>query len=346
MKLGDWLGFLCLALSLFVLWQIRQTLLLVFMAVVIATALNSLVKKIQAYGIRRRVAVVLTAGGLLAIGVLFFIIIVPPFISQFERLLELLPTGFQRIPTILEWGRRALPEWAPDLPRAATLVPQLSPSIQALVRNSVAFFSDSVTVLLGIGFVLVLAAMMLATPIAYRNAFIRLFPSFYRRRVDAILLECEVSLGNWLAGIVVNSVFIFCLSAIGLWILGVPLVLAHALLAGLLNFIPNIGPTLSLVFPVTIALLEEPWKAIAVVGLYVIIQQIESYWLTPTVMAKQVALLPALTLTAQIFFTTAFGVMGLILALPLAVVAKVWLQEVLIHDVLDRWGHDAAPPVA
>ena len=54
-------------------------------------------------------------------------------------------------------------------------------------------------------------------------------------------------------------------------------------------------------------------------------------------MAKQVSLLPAMTLTAQIFFTTTFGIMGLSLALPLAVVAKVWFQEVLVHDVLDQW---------
>ncbi|MGA1475836.1 MAG: AI-2E family transporter, partial [Prochlorothrix sp.] len=67
------------------------------------------------------------------------------------------------------------------------------------------------------------------------------------------------------------------------------------------------------------------------------IQNLESYWLTPTVMAKQVSLLPALTLIAQIFFATVFGLLGLILALPLAVVAKVWIQELLVRDILDSW---------
>lgn len=84
----------------------------------------------------------------------------------------------------------------------------------------------------------------------------------------------------------------YVLWQIGLWILQVPLVLAHAVLAGLLNFIPNIGPTLSVVLPMSIALLDAPWKAIAVLILYIAIQNLESYWLTPTVMAKQVALLP------------------------------------------------------
>jgi len=70
---------------------------------------------------------------------------------------------------------------------------------------------------------------------------------------------------------------------------------------------------------------------------YIIIPFAESYWVTPTIMAHQVSLLPALTLTAQIFFATIFGVSGLILALPLTVVSKVWIEELLIHDILDRW---------
>ncbi|MCY7286344.1 MAG: AI-2E family transporter, partial [Cyanobacteria bacterium CAN_BIN43] len=95
--------------------------------------------------------------------------------------------------------------------------------------------------------------------------------------------------------------------------------------------------TLSLVFPLTVAFLDAPWKAIAVLILYLVIQQVESYWLTPTVMAKQVSLLPALTLIAQIFFASFFGFLGLLLALPLTVIAKTWIQEALIKDILDQW---------
>ncbi len=337
MKLGDWLGFLVVVVAIVVLWHIRQLLLLVFTAVVIATALNSLVRQVRRLGLNRNQAIPLTLAGVALVVILFFIIIVPPFISQFERLIELLPSGFARILSFLSGFRDRLPDWAPDLPTLPSLFPRLVPSVQGIIGNFYSFFSDSVSVVLSLLLVLVLSIMLLVNPMAYRRTFLLLFPSFYRRRVDEILSICEVDLGNWLAGILTSSVFIFAISALGLWILGIPLVLAHALLAGLLNFIPNIGPTLSVVFPVTIALLEEPWKAIAVFVLYTVIQQIESYWLTPTVMAKQVSLLPALTLTAQIFFATAFGLFGLILALPLTVVAKVWLQEVVVKDILDQW---------
>ncbi|MEO1510019.1 MAG: AI-2E family transporter, partial [Cyanobacteria bacterium J06633_23] len=119
---------------------------------------------------------------------------------------------------------------------------------------------------------------------------------------------------------------------------GVKLVLAHALIAGVLNFIPNVGPSLSVIFPATVALLSpKPLTIIPVIVWYVIIQQIESYWLTPTVMARQISLPPAFTLIAQICFATIFGFLGLVLALPLAVVAKIWLQEFLVKDILDQW---------
>lgn len=119
--------------------------------------------------------------------------------------------------------------------------------------------------------------------------------------------------------------------------LQVKLVLVHALLAGLLNFIPNIGPTLSVVFPITIAVVDSPWQIIPIIVWYFIIQNIESYWLTPKVMADKVSLLPAVTLFAQIFFATVFGLLGLLLALPLTVVVKTWMEEILFKDILDNW---------
>jgi predicted PurR-regulated permease PerM len=105
----------------------------------------------------------------------------------------------------------------------------------------------------------------------------------------------------------------------------------------LLNFIPNVGPTLSVVLPMAIALMDEPWKAVAIFLVYFAIQQFEGNFLTPYIMSQQVSLLPAITLISQVFFTTFFGFLGLILALPLTVVAKVWINAVLIEDILDRW---------
>ncbi|MEG3435970.1 AI-2E family transporter [Pannus brasiliensis CCIBt3594] len=338
MKFGQWLGFICLVLSLYVLWQIRQLLLLIFMAIVFTVALNRCVKWLQNRGIRRQLAIALTLLGGLALVILFFSLVLPPFIEQFQNLIDLLPTVWNQVRESLDRLQAQFQfDWLPPLPSETDIVRQLQPLGTVVFTNFFAFFSNSLGAILQLLLVLVLTLMMLANPRAYRRAFLQLFPNFYRRRADEILTLSEVALGNWLIGISISSSAVAILSGIGLFALQIKLVLVHALLAGLLNFIPNIGPTASVIFPIAIAVLGPPWKIVAILVLYFIIQNLESYLLTPTVMAKQVSLLPAITLMAQIFFAQMFGLLGLLLALPLTVVAKTWLDELLFKDILDRW---------
>lgn len=338
MKLGQWLGLICLIISLYILWQIRQILLLIFTAVIIAIALNSLARRVEQLGTPRRFALPAVIVAFFVLAALFFVGIVPPFVEQFSLLIEILIAGFEGLPNFIRQLQGNLPFELPSLSMVTDWLAAQNASTLGIFRNFFSFFNNTLQILLQTLLVVILSIMLAVNPSAYRGAGLRLIPSFYRRRADEILHECEVALVNWMGGILISSVFVFALSFLGLSVLGIKLVLAHALLAGLLNFIPNIGPTLSVGSPILVALLSpDPWKAIAVFGLYIVIQNIESYWLTPTVMAHQVSLLPALTLAAQIFFATAFGFLGLLLALPLAVVSKIWLQELLIKDILDRW---------
>lgn len=338
MKIGQLLGFLVLVISLYILWEIRQLLLLLFTAIVLATAISQLVRRFQRSGMQRIWAVWLSIVIVFALLVGFFLVIVPPFISQFQELVQLFPSGIARIQQMSTWLEGTIiGPYVTRLPDINNLIQQLQPLTENLIRQAIAFFSTGVTAVLQFLLVIVLTLMLLANPRPYRNVFVRCFPSFYRHRVQQILTLCGEGLGNWTIGALIEMVFIAFLSGLGLLILQVPLALAHAVLAGLLNFIPNIGPTLSVILPMTIAFLDTPWKAIAVLILYMVIQNIESYWLTPTVMAKQVALLPAFTLTAQIFFASFFGALGLVMALPLAVVAKTWIEELVFKDILDKW---------
>ena len=318
-------------------------LLLIFAAIVLATALNGLVRRLQQWGVRHRgTAVLLTIVSVFLCSSLFIALVVPPFVNQFRRLILRLPFVLDLVVQRIEAVIENPPAWLPmlelnlELPDLGTLTQQLQPIVSDILQNFFEFFNSSLTVLLQILLVLVLALMLLADPMRYRRATVKLFPAFYRHRADSILTQCEAALGNWLGGIVVNALFVAVVSGVGLSLLNIDLVLAHALLAGLLNFIPNIGPALSVVFPLSVALTGPLWKVVAVIILYVLIQNLESYWVSPAVMAKQVALLPAVTLTAQLFFASFFGIVGLILALPLTVVVKTWLQEALIKDVLDR----------
>lgn len=340
MKLGDWVSLLCFIAAAYILWHIRPLLLLSFAAVVIAVALNSLTRQIRKLNVPRRFAIPVAIALSTLVASLFILGIVPPFIEQFRLLIELVVGFSQTLPDRMMQLQGSLPERI-RLPEFGEFVEWLTAPDSAVLdvfSNFFSFFNSSLRVLLQTLFVGVLAVMMLSNPAAYLEGVLLLFPAFYRRRAREIFSQCELALGNWLGGIVISSLFVFTVSFIGLLVLGVDLAFAHALLAGVLNFIPNIGPTLSMGFPLVVTLIsDEPWKAIAVIGLYIVIQQAESYWVTPAIMAHQVSLLPAFTLIAQIFFASTFGFLGLLLALPLTVVTKTWLQELLIKDVLDHW---------
>ena len=232
------------------------------------------------------------------------------------------------------------------------------PDLNALGRSELQLIPDGSSLVSGIGtglvsligvagnlgngllrvlFVIAIGLMISVQPEAYRDVSIQLVPSFYRRRARRILTLCGEALSSWMVGVLISSLAVALLCGIALSLLGVKLVLANALLAGVLNVIPNVGPTISTVFPMAVAILDAPWKAVAVLGAYVLIQNLESYLITPSVMQHQVKLLPGLTLMAQFIFTLLFGPLGLLMALPLAVVIQVLVREILIHDVLDHW---------
>lgn len=343
MTLGRWLGLLVFLASLYVLWAVHQLVLMLFGAVLIAVAIDRLAGLLQSRTrIKQRGQAILAAIGLLiALAIGAILLVVPPFVVQFRELTQLVPVALDRLDTwfnsisqqpLGQWLQTAFPNF--DF---RSLLAQAQPAISPLFQGGFALFASTLGGLFNLLLVAILALMVLFDPLPYRNAFVQLFPSFYRRRVLVILDRCRTSLDAWLIGILLNMSIIGVLSGTGLALIGVKLALAHGVLAGMLTFIPNVGPALSVLPPMLVALLDDPLKPLLVLGLYVIVQQLETNLLTPMVMSKQVSLLPAVTLTAQIFFATFFGFTGLLLALPLTVVAQVWFQAVLVEDVLDHW---------
>ena len=340
MNLGNWIGLFSILAALYILWQIRQLLLLVFTTVVIATALNKLARWLQRFRINRSLAVLISVTLFILLIVTFFWVIVPPLAEQFQQLTTIVPLGINKLNDWLNILKEQLPtrlrEQLPNID-INEVITQLQPIFNQLINNAGTFVGNTLGIFLSLLLILVLTIMMLADPVAYRQGFIQLFPSFYRQRVKLILDNCELALGGWVIGILINMTIITLLSFIGLSILKIPLASAQAVLAGLLSLIPNIGPTLSIIPPMAIALLDSPLKAGLVLLIYIFIQQIESNILSPYVMSQQVSLLPAIILISQVFFARFFGFLGLLLALPLMIVSKVWIQELLIKDILDNW---------
>ncbi len=298
----------------------------------------------------RQLCLLITLLSVLLVLTVSLIIVIPQFSKEFEQLIMQLPIAakalWEIITIFLEkvskiiYGNNnnffsadsfVFKDFSP-LPDGVVIANGITDSIKKLLS-----FAGN----LGIGiiqtlFVLSISLMISVQPEAYKEIVIQLIPSFYRKRARVILKKCGYAISNWMTGVFISSTFVALLAGISLYLLGIKLVVANALIAGFLNIIPNVGPTISTIFPISVALLDAPWKSIAILFSYIAIQNIESYVITPSVMHYQVKLLPGLTLTAQFIFTIIFGPIGLLLSLPLAVVLQVLIKEVIIHDILDK----------
>jgi predicted PurR-regulated permease PerM len=343
MGFGRWCGFAALVAAVVLLWDLREVLIGLFGSIVLAVAFCTLVEWMQQRLQIRRWQSLLLSLMLVIITVLVIITaLVPPFLDQFQQLLRQLPKAANALSRLaadgigqlsgLVHGQGAEPEaWS------ALLNDPSRWGLGSGVGKVLELAGNLGVGVLQLLFVVAVALMLSVQPREYRHVAIQLAPSFLRRRMAEVLDACASALSSWMVGVLISSLCVAVLAFIGLSMLGVELTTANALLAGMLNVIPNVGPTLSTIFPMSVALLDAPWKALAVLVFYVVIQNVESYLITPSVMHHQVRLLPGLTLTAQVIFTVIFGPVGLLLALPLAVCLQVLIREFVIRDLMDPW---------
>ncbi|TVQ12374.1 MAG: AI-2E family transporter [Leptolyngbya sp. DLM2.Bin27] len=326
-----------LGVCLYIVWLIRNVLLLTLAAIVLAVVLNQFVRSLQKHVASRRLAVFFFTLATLLVLTLAGVIVVPVVVGQMQDLINLVPLIIRQIEVWIV----VFSSWVPGLSAEGladieNIFNQLQTiNIRLVIDQFFMVFSNTLTVAFNGLLIGVLTIMMLLNPAAYRRVLIKLFPTSMRPQVDHILDNCEQAITGWFIGISFNMSVIALMSLIGLWLLGIPFALANGLLAGLLAFIPYLGPVISVVPPVAIALLDTPWKALAVVVLYIAIQQVETNVLTPQVMQKQVSLLPAVMLLAQVIFTAFFGFLGLLLALPLTLIVQQWLKEFWFAEALE-----------
>lgn len=339
MSLGKWLGFLALVVSLYILWKIRVVVLVFFTAVILAIALNRLARRFQQSGARHEVAIALTVAILLVLLFGLTWLIVTRLSSQFQELTQLIPLGIEQLRLWSNWLQARVADSAlNNLPNFFdNLSQQLQTFSQWVISHIYLFLSNSLSLVINSLLITVLTIMLVANPMPYRRVIISLFPAFYRQRVDRILTECEKGLMGWLAGIGLSMTFIGITTTVGLYFLQVKLPFINGSLAFILALIPYIGAMLSVIPPMLLALLDSPAKAGAVLLLYFAIQQVEGNLVTPIIMKEKVSLLPAYTLALLAAFGTFLGFLGLLLALPILIIAQTLVQEVLIKDILDRW---------
>ncbi len=270
-----------------------------------------------------------------------FILVLPPFIKEFNEILVDIPNGLSKINILINTNLNKLNNLFYgeksenfidifNLINNVVTIPDVSTiakAIQESFKNLINLAGNLGSGLLKLIFVLAVSLMISIEPKQYKENILLLIPKNYRNKFRNILEKCNIALANWTFSMVISSLSVGLLSLIVLSILDVKYVVSNALIAMVLNVIPNIGPVISGIFPISIALLDNFWKPLAVLGAYVIIQNIESYIIMPSIMKKKANLLPGLTLISQFGFTFIFGPLGLILSLPLAVVIQVLIKE-------------------
>jgi predicted PurR-regulated permease PerM len=318
-----------LALGTLVLWEgfrfVAEVALLVFGGVLLAILLRVpaewLERRVPHLGQGFALAIVVTLLVTIVLGV--FVLFGVELASQADRIVQDVERAFGRIRETLEgssWGRRL-----GEVPIGGA----------SLVSGSGMTLMSSVTsAIVSVAFVFFTGLYLASQPALYRDGLLRLFPRKQAQRAAEVIDEVGEALRWWLVGQLVSMSVVGVLTTVGLALLGAPFPVPLGLLAALLTFVPNVGPTIALVPAVLLGFLESPGTALAVAVLYLGVQTVESYAVTPVVQQRTVYLPPALTIASQLLLWMLAGTPGLFVATPLTATALVLVREIWIEDTL------------
>ncbi|MGP9799115.1 AI-2E family transporter [Halomonas sp. 86] len=320
--------FMLAALAL-ILWKLVGLLILIFGAVVGACVLQSCMAPLLNRGVPRwlslLIVLVVLCGGLGFMSWGFGAQIA----AEMESLTTMLPEAWEQLRERLEDS-------------------QLAPLIDNAVENAGSIMQGGVSqvgmIVVSMGgsiinlFVLIVGMVYFAAqPDLYRRGLLLLAPVKSRPRLGEALDASGKALRYWLGGQLVAMTVTGVLVGISMWLLGVPAPLGLGLVAGLLDFVPLVGPIAAAIPALLLAYTVSPETALFVLMAYVIIQQIEGNILQPLVQQRAVSLPPALLLFALLASSTLFGLPGVILAAPLAVVLFVMVNRLyVVHEDDDK----------
>jgi predicted PurR-regulated permease PerM len=210
----------------------------------------------------------------------------------------------------------------------------LNQQLAGAARNFFSFFSSTVAVLGGAIIMLFVAIFVAVDPGMYHRGLLHLFPHRTRGRAGEVLSATATALRRWLLMQMIAMLVIGVVTTVALLLLGVKGAIALGIIAGILEFIPYLGPILSAVPAIAMGLLDGPEKAIYVALAYIAIQQLEGAVLQPLLMKEGLELPPVMTILGQALFSLVFGFLGLLLAVPLMASVMVPVKLLYVRDVV------------
>lgn len=312
-------GFLGL---LWLIYQVREVIILIFVSIIFMSGLAPVVERITWLKVPKGVAIAVSYILVLAITVGLLSLMIPPLASETTNLARNLPqTVDQLLPA--EFDRGLLQEQLAEFSKSAVSFTFV------IFSNFLAFIS-----------VAVLTFYLLLDRERLYKSFVKIFPE-QKEKVEKLIFRIEDKLGAWLRGQIVLSLVIGSLSYILLLLLDIPYALPLALLAGILEVVPVIGPIISAVPAVLIALTLSPITAGLVALGYFVIQQAENHFIVPQVMKRAVGLNPLIVIIAIAIGSKVMGITGALLAVPTAVVIQILAEDLLNMSLeIDSFGEN------
>jgi predicted PurR-regulated permease PerM len=309
------------------LWELRQIVVLLFGAVMVATIFRAISDMLEKHlRLPERIAVLLSV--LLIVGIIAGVVwsIGSQVSAQSQNLADTLPRAAQIIDERLAAMGLGHPVamWMRNLHSGGLIGADLKGVLSSVTLSAASFL----IVFFG-------GIFLAAEPRLYGIGLIKLIPPARRPLVAEAMAESDHALRLWLKGQLWAMILIFLMTWLGLWLLGVPSALVLGLISGVLEFIPYAGAITSSVPAIMVALVQSPELALWVLGLYVIVHHIEAYLIQPLIQQFAVDIPAVITLFALLAFGLLFGVLGILLAAPLAVVSYVLVKRLYVIEALD-----------
>ena len=318
---------IALSAGALLLWQVRTVLVLLFGAVMVATIFRAIADVLEKHlRLPERIAVLLSV--LLIVGIIVGVVwaIGAQVSAESQSLADTLPRAAaiidQRISAMGFGHPVAL--WMRNVHSGGLIGANLQGVVSSVTLSAASFL----IVFFG-------GIFLAAQPRLYGIGLIKLIPPARRRLVAEAMEESDRALRLWLKGQLCAMILIFGMTWLGLWLLGVPSALVLALISGVLEFIPYAGAITSSVPAIMVALVNGPELALWVVGLYVLVHHVEAYLIQPTIQQFAVEIPAVVTLFALLAFGLLFGILGVLLAAPLAVVSYVLVKRLYVIEALD-----------
>ena len=327
------------SLGFWLLYRFRLVLFILFIAIVLGTALRPAVQWLNRRGVPRPAGVMLMYLLILLVLVVFILLVIPLITREAAQIAANVPDYYEDLRSaMIGSSSRPLRLLGSQLPlQLFYFLQQERTGGETLDRVTQSFYivglmSRSVFVVLAVfllGFYWTLDSERVI------RALLLLFPRKRRENTRALIAEVESRLGSFIRGQSILVLAVGILSLAAYLVIGLPYALVLALFAGVMEAVPIVGPTLGAIPAAFVALTLDPSKMIWVVSATVVIQGLENYLLVPRVMGRSVGVSPFVILLSLAAFTSLIGLPGALLAIPMAAILQILLERLVFGELAE-----------